>query len=184
MNLEGIEEVLLSPRSIELPREPKEILIDNNCFLINRRGCDVSVLDGHIELCKVLAHDSRCVFILPDIEKDQEACKVYIQRFMDEVKPLRFALIDLPFILENFTILIDHAELFAIPSNRVASAAFDLTHYHLLGSDPPVLARSWDDLQYDSSLPLAQAIQAHQEETRQRLGYYGRTAPTTVEGTT
>jgi hypothetical protein len=180
MNLEGVDEVLLTPHSVMLPNEPKEILIDNGCFVINRRGGSLQNLDLHIERCKVLSKDHRCIFLLPDIESNPEAAIYYVNKFMQEVKPLRFAVVDLPIIMNEFPELVDHSEIFAIPSKRAKLASQDIFQYHLLGSNPQVLARSWDDLQFNSDLPIAQAVLNRQEEVRLKLGYWGGTAPTRV----
>lgn len=150
LNLEGIEEVLLTPRSILLPQEPKTLLIDNGCWAINTGRGSLDKLNEHIEICLELRKDPRCIFILPDIEKNPEASLFYLDRFLNEVKPPRFSLVDLDIYL-NRTDLADGSEFLSIPARRARQAHYDLSRYHLLGTTDRNGARSWDDLCYDQS---------------------------------
>jgi hypothetical protein len=154
-----VEEVLLTPVDTDLPKEPSSIIIDNGCFSINR---DLSLhpkLNDHIERCLELKKDPRCIFVLPDIRHSKDLAIHYMNVFMKRIRPKKFVLVDVPHILENYKHLIDDAEFLAIPSNREKHASFDLKRYHLFGRNPTfTMARSWDDLLFDATLPLKDQV--------------------------
>lgn len=149
LDLEGVGEVLLTPRSADLPNYPSSIIIDNGCWSINSRKSSFKILDTHIELCKELAKDPRCIFVLPDIEPDPKASLYYLDLFLREVKPPRFSLVDMAIYLDR-TDLIEGSEFLSIPARRLKKANFNLQKYHLLGTTKVNGARSWDDLDYDT----------------------------------
>lgn len=159
LDLDGVEEVLLTPKGITLPKEPKTILIDNGCWRVNVRGISPQILEDHIAICEILVEDPRCVFILPDVDRDKDVSNYYLDRFLSVVRPRRYSLIDLEFFLDRKD-LIYGSEFLSIPSKRaqMGGVHFDIAQYHQLGASPIEGGRSWDDLTYDYRKPLREAI--------------------------
>jgi hypothetical protein len=164
MNLEGVDEVLLTPskRSKGLPKEPKTIIIDNGCFILNIRKkpptVAISKMKTHLELCKELSSDPRCIFVLPDYLHNTELNLFFQQEFLREIKPKRYSLVDTPMLDETF---IYHAEFLCIPARHAKRARFDLSCYHLFGRLNGFMpkARSWDDLLFnDTSTPMREIV--------------------------
>jgi len=167
LDLKGASEVLLTPSEYDrgsLPEEPSTIIIDNGGWIINTRKPEPDAVEQrvlkHIELCKDLKWDPRCVFILPDIRWSPILNRWALQAFMDQITPLRFALVDCKHILLDFPHLVDLAEFLCIPARNVEQRSFpDLGRYHLLGRlDGKPAARSWDDSLFDTRKALSSVI--------------------------
>lgn len=158
LDLSNVTEVLLTPRSIKLPVEPELIMIDNGLSIVNRRAGYKHRLSDHIAICTELVKDSRCVFILPDLERDELEGKYYLHRFLQEVRPKRFSVVEVPWIRGAFPNLYDYAEFLSIPSRRATQVMAPLNRYHLLGARPTSGARSWDDPLFDQDIPLRDSI--------------------------
>lgn len=156
LDLAGVEEVLLTPISLELPQVPS-ILVDNGLFATNRRQASHR-LDSHIELCAELAKDPRCIFILPDLERDLSDCKRYIQLFLEIVQPKRYAAVDIPALTDWYGSIWGGSEFYCIPSCRATQAREPIELYHQLGKRPRPGGRSWDDLDYDATESLLEVI--------------------------
>jgi hypothetical protein len=167
LDLEGVDEVLLTPSSTDLPPEPRTVLVDNGCYMINQGRCDrKTALERqarHTELCRTLAVDDRCVFVLPDLSRYPEVCQSVIDTFLQKVRPARFALVEHASFVHPAW-LCHHAEFFCIKTDRFHLRLHPDGQYHLLGRtkrDAPLFllpARSWDDSDYDPLLPLRTEI--------------------------
>ena len=161
LNLEGVEEVLLTPKSLDLPKEPSTILIDNGCWRINNRGASSGALEDHITLCELI-EDPRCIFILPDVKDNKEVGCYFLNKFLERVKPKRFSLVDLEFFLDRKDLL-EASEFLSIPSKRARRGKhhFDISIYHQLGSCPIEGSRSWDEFDYDPTQPIKNFVAAY-----------------------
>lgn len=169
LNLEGVDEVLLTPSRLDngkLPTEPRTIIIDNGCYILNSKHATKKMVIErqklHLEFCKYL-DDPRCIFVLPDCQRYPELNKKLVEEFLAQVKPDRYALVDKQRLYSEFDNLAVNAEILCIPFKSVGLINFELSRYHLLGRCRGNIkdyknARSWDDCNYSSRVPIRNVI--------------------------
>jgi hypothetical protein len=165
MDLDGVDEVLLTPSLITpgLPKEPKTIIIDNGYLQLNLHKKPlpgvISRMKAHLELCRKLREDRRCIFVLPSYLPNPELGLLFQKEFLNEIKPKRYAVMDTPILEERY---VYGAEFLCIPAIFSEKARYSISCYHLFGRlDNMPKARSWDDSLYGSfNLPIRETVRA------------------------
>lgn len=135
--LDEYDEVLITSKNSKyiLPEHYEgDIIIDNGGYSINHWNKPKENIYKHLEICKKIKHDSRCIFILPDIQKDTQFSIKMQELFLKEINPQRYSLVDFDtYIDRTDNKIVDDSYFYCINKNNILKRKFNKEQYHVFG---------------------------------------------------
>jgi hypothetical protein len=151
VDLSQYDEILLTPNKRTptiLPPFKGSIIIDNGCYLINKKMRDKKFIFNHIEICKEIKEENNCIFVIPDILHDYDFSLKAIELFFKEISPKNFII---PFMkdvhIEYMENIYGVASFYAIPASSHKYIKENKNKFHLFGNiftDTSIEFRSYD----------------------------------------